>query len=334
MAYYSGTPNASTGNIKASSPQDPRRLQSPLAPPRKGQTTMKRITILFLALALSPSAGLAGWARVLWYSEPANNNKHMEQSLPLGNGRMGCLMSGGMARERIQFNEQSLWSGDNNWDGAYECGDHGFGAFRNFGDLVITWNAGGVDSTGGPSIPADYRRELNLNTGIHRTTFTQGGVTFTREAFASHPDQVMVFRYTANKPGALSGKIAPEIGPGGQKPGDGARPLFRRRNAQQAQACLRRPGAAHGRHRRGRGRRTRLRPLRHPDAASGCPNQLQARLQGGWRGADPLPLVEKELAAAKPNPTTPCRSQHIADLSATARPRHSDNWRQPRRRFW
>ncbi len=62
-------------------------------------------------------------------------------------------------------------------------------------------------ATGGTSIPADYRRALDIATGIHTTTFTQGGVKFTREAFASRPDQVMAFRYTTSKPGALSGRI-------------------------------------------------------------------------------------------------------------------------------
>ena len=40
--------------------------------------------------------------------------------------RMGAMLFGGVTEERIQFNEQSLWSGDNNWDGKYETGDHGF----------------------------------------------------------------------------------------------------------------------------------------------------------------------------------------------------------------
>ena len=111
-----------------------------------GHHTMERKqTRLFAAillLATSPFTLPGSAADVtLWYRQPASNDKHLEESLPLGNGRMGCMVSGGIARERIQFNEQSLWSGDNNWDGDYECGDHGFGAYRNFGDLVIAWNA-------------------------------------------------------------------------------------------------------------------------------------------------------------------------------------------------
>jgi hypothetical protein len=59
------------------------------------------------------------------------------EALPIGNGRMGAMLFGGVNCERIQFNENSLWSGDNNWDGDYECGDHGFGSYRNFGDLFV-----------------------------------------------------------------------------------------------------------------------------------------------------------------------------------------------------
>ncbi len=57
----------------------------------------------------------------------------------------------------------------------------------------------------------NYRRELDISTGVHRTTFIQNGVTYTREALASRPDQVLVFHYTAEREGrqapALSGRI-------------------------------------------------------------------------------------------------------------------------------
>jgi hypothetical protein len=45
--------------------------------------------------------------------------------MPIGNGQMGAMLFGGIEKEVIQFNEQSLWSGYNNWDGEYETGDHG-----------------------------------------------------------------------------------------------------------------------------------------------------------------------------------------------------------------
>jgi alpha-L-fucosidase 2 len=73
--------------------------------------------------------------RTLWYAKPAEH--WASEALPIGNGRMGAMLFGGVNAERIQFNENSLWSGNNNWDGDYECGDHGFGAYRNFGDLYV-----------------------------------------------------------------------------------------------------------------------------------------------------------------------------------------------------
>ncbi len=76
----------------------------------------------------------------LLYRQPA---EHWEaQALPIGNGRMGAMLFGGMAEDRIQFNEQSLWSGDNDFDdvtAAYDTGDHHFGCYRNFGELTVSF---------------------------------------------------------------------------------------------------------------------------------------------------------------------------------------------------
>ncbi len=62
------------------------------------------------------------------------------EALPIGNGRMGAMLFVGVSQERIQFNEQSLWSGDNNRDGEYKIGDQGFGSYRNFGEIVINFS--------------------------------------------------------------------------------------------------------------------------------------------------------------------------------------------------
>lgn len=133
----------------------------------------------------------------LWYTQPAQ--KWSAEALPIGNGRMGAMFFGGVAQERIQFNEQSLWSGDNNWDGKYETGDHGFGSYRNFGELILDFNFSGESG--------EYSRSLDITKGLHTTSFRVNGIQYTREAFASYPDQVMVFNYTSGKGKALSGKI-------------------------------------------------------------------------------------------------------------------------------
>jgi alpha-L-fucosidase 2 len=269
---------------------------------------MKRLLLILLALPLPLSHGAAA-DFTLWYREPASNKRLMEEALPLGNGRMGCMLSGGVATERIQFNEQSLWSGDNNWDGEYECGDHGFGAYRNFGDLTIIWNASDTP-------PDDYRRELNIATGIHTTTFTQGSVTFTREAFASHPDQVMVFRYGASSPGALSGTIRLASA---QKATTRAieNGLF---FAGQMPNKLRHACAIRLLHTGGQ-------VTNHQDELTfaNCDELIllvnartnyKPEYHAGWRGADPLPLIEKELAAAQAKPFATLRNAHVADLTS------------------
>jgi alpha-L-fucosidase 2 len=61
----------------------------------------------------------------LWFATPAE--RWGEETLPIGNGRLGAMIFGGIACERIQFNEESLWLGDETDPGAYQA----------FGDLII-----------------------------------------------------------------------------------------------------------------------------------------------------------------------------------------------------
>ncbi|MET3807158.1 hypothetical protein ABIB25_004181 [Nakamurella sp. UYEF19] len=94
----------------------------------------------------------------LRYTSPATSWEN--EALPLGNGRLGAMMFGGPDTERIHLNEQSLWGGVNNYDnalagqpdGAYDTGMLGFGSFRNFGNLTLTFGAGGpvLSAPGGP----------------------------------------------------------------------------------------------------------------------------------------------------------------------------------------
>jgi len=157
------------------------------------------------------------------------------EALPVGNGRIGAMIFGGPVVDRIQFNEISLRTGDDNrlGDGySYGKDDKGiFGAYQNFGDLFVCFgDASGKDLETGSSAdkvrgafgdamaaskaaanttaPEGYRRDLNLSTARVTTVFAKDGVNFRREAFASAPDEVIVLRYTADKPGAHSGYVA------------------------------------------------------------------------------------------------------------------------------
>jgi alpha-L-fucosidase 2 len=285
----------------------------------------------------------------LWYDQPATDWE--KEALPIGNGRVGAMIFGGIAEERIQFNEDSLWTGDDNPSGNYES----MGGYQAFGDLTIrlgddtaetgsvegvkcvsghkpyydwegvastcdgdpntkwcvehkakpvtwelrlpagkgialkaytltsasdvpnrdprTWTLEGSNDgktwtlldqreneapfparlqsrsfrvkndtkylvyrltfsavNGGSRLqlaeidlgrtvpkpkqkptaasPAgSYRRELDIGRAMHTTTYTKDGVRFTREYFSSYPDDVMVFRLTADKPASYTGSI-------------------------------------------------------------------------------------------------------------------------------
>ena len=136
--------------------------------------------VVFLA-----SAALADVGLTLRYDRPA---AAWTEALPIGNGRMGGMVFGGITNERVQFNEQTLWLGD----------EIAMGSYQPFGDLFIDLGHGAG---------TDYARTLDLASGVHRVTYTAGGIRFTREAFASFPDRVLVVRLTADQPGALAGRV-------------------------------------------------------------------------------------------------------------------------------
>ena len=133
----------------------------------------------------------------LWYDKPAANA--MNEALPVGNGRLGGVLFGGVPEERFQFNEISLWNGDDH----SENGTASYGAYQTMGDLFI-----GLAPSTGPEKPVtNYRRSLDLTTATARTEFTREGVRQVREVFASRPAGVIVLRWTADRPGAVGGVI-------------------------------------------------------------------------------------------------------------------------------
>ena len=112
----------------------------------------------------------------------------MTEALPIGNGDLGAMVFGKTDIERIQFNEKSLWTGNEIDTGSYQA----------FGDLFIKL---------GHEKAEDYRRELDLERGITTVTYTANGVRYRREIIASYPAGVIAIRLTADKPGAYSGKL-------------------------------------------------------------------------------------------------------------------------------
>jgi len=115
--------------------------------------------------------------------------QHWERNVyPIGNGRLGGTIFGDPRRERIQFNEDSLWVGN----------EHCTGGYQPFGDVYV--ETGHEECSG-------YRRELDITRAVHTVAYTCGDVRYRRECFSSHPAQVIVCRFAADRPGALSGKI-------------------------------------------------------------------------------------------------------------------------------
>jgi alpha-L-fucosidase 2 len=139
--------------------------------------------LVTLAYGEIPRQGL----KELWYDKPAV--KWAEECLPIGNGRLGAMIYGDSQHEHIQFNEDSLWIGDETDTGAYQS----------CGDLLIDFDH---------SAASDYRRSLDIGRSVHTITYTVGDVRYRREYFASHPANVIVLNFTADKPGALSGTIS------------------------------------------------------------------------------------------------------------------------------
>jgi len=158
----------------------------------------------------------------LWYAKPASN---WNEALPLGNGRLGAMVFGGLGKERLQLNEESLWAGCpvESWPADYfkhlqevrrlllagkNFEAHTYGlkyltatptSFRSYEPLADLW----LDFGGGVDL-SDCRRELDLTDGTARVTYRLVDATLTREAFISAPDDVLVVRVATDKPGSLS----------------------------------------------------------------------------------------------------------------------------------
>jgi len=165
----------------------------------------------------------------LWYDEPAKDWE--SQSLPIGSGALGASIFGGVAEERIPFNEKSLWTGGPGSPEGYAYGNwpaprpgalgevreriaaegradppwvasalgqpkRGYGAYQSFGEVKLAF----------PELPGDaagYRRELDLSSAVAGVSFTAGGVRYRREYFASAVDGVIVARLEADRPGRI-----------------------------------------------------------------------------------------------------------------------------------
>ncbi|MFC4006183.1 glycoside hydrolase N-terminal domain-containing protein [Nonomuraea purpurea] len=181
-----------------------------------------------LAGGAAPASATAegGNPLTLWYTRPASV---WLEALPVGCGRLGAMVFGGVATERLQLNEDSVWAGgphvydnpealdalpeirrlvwEDKWQAAQNLADQKFlgkpseqAPYQVLGDLTLTYP--------GPEEFTEYRRELDLTRALTTVTFVRDGVRHTREVFASNPDQVIVVRHTADKAGAVTFRAA------------------------------------------------------------------------------------------------------------------------------
>lgn len=186
------------------------------------------LTLAFLLPAVSLQAqSKVDDALKLWYQHPAAN---WNEALPVGSGRISAMVFGGIFSERLQLNEQTVWSGKPEdfvnpeakkalpqirkllFGGKYAAaekmakeklmGQRKTGSsYQTLGDLWLQFDGPKGDVQ-------DYRRELDLENAIARVRYRIRNINYRREVFASAPDQVLVVRLTADKKAAVQFKLS------------------------------------------------------------------------------------------------------------------------------
>ena len=180
------------------------------------------LVILILLASLYAGSVHASGQHLLWYDRPAQN---WNEALPIGNGRLGAMVYGNVAADRLQLNEETIWAGQPNnnanpealeylpkvrqlvWEGRYkEAQDlatqhvqsrtnHGM-PYQPFGDLYLSFPGQGA-YTG-------YYRELSLDSARAITRYTANGIHYQREYLAPLGSDVMAVRITADRPASIT----------------------------------------------------------------------------------------------------------------------------------
>src|SRR5882762_6969068 len=173
--------------------------------------------ILILVICIIPFHAFCQDNLKLWYKKPA---KVWTEALPIGNGRLGAMVFGGVKRELIQLNESTLWTGgpvrtnvnpdayaklllarealfkEEDYAKAYNYAKKMQGYYSEsylpLGDLAIAQYLKDTVTTA-------YYRDLNIKDAVSTTRFTIDGITYTRQIISSAPDQVIVIHLTASK---------------------------------------------------------------------------------------------------------------------------------------
>ena len=176
--------------------------------------------LILLMLVLGGGLCQAQSTNTLWYKQPA---QYFEESLVLGNGKMGASVFGGVKSDQIYLNDATLWTGEpvnpNMNPEAYK----NLSAIREalkkedykLADRLNKKLQGSFSQSYAPlgtlflefkhdGDPTNYHRELNISEAISKVSYEVNGVKFTREYFVSYPDQIMVIKLTSSRKGALN----------------------------------------------------------------------------------------------------------------------------------
>jgi alpha-L-fucosidase 2 len=164
----------------------------------------------------------------LWYDKPAAN---WNEALPLGNGRLGAMVFGAPQRERLQLNEETIWAGGPNNNVKADA----LPMVRQLREQLLAGQLveaqalaqAKMQPAGNSGMPyqmasnvyldfpghdnaTHYQRDLDISRAVASVSYEVGGVTYRREMFSSVPDQVVVVRLTASKPGQISCQLSEE----------------------------------------------------------------------------------------------------------------------------
>jgi len=283
----------------------------------------------------APAAQAPAEDLTLWYEKPAGQ---WVEALPIGNGRIGAMVFGGVERERLQLNEDTLWDGykrdpsnpaslvalpevrrllfeGKNQEATGLAGrtmmgtPSGVKSYQSLGDLGL--------ETPGPAAVEDYRRDLDLATGIASVRYRSGGATFTREVFASAPDNVIVMRLSADKPARVTTSLRMTRQQDAQCLSDPADPrrLILRGRIDCKDDKTREP----------RGMRFEGQVLVVPTGGKVASRDGLLTIEGAdsavlliamatdFRGGDPEQLCRRQLASASRKPYAALRQAHVSD---------------------
>ena len=292
---------------------------------------MRQATILFLFLSILGCTNSTQTDLTIWFDKPTND---WNKGFPIGNGSMGAMVYGTPEMEEITLNEETIWSGRKLYDrdkkggykylpkiqsllfeGKYEEAEQltqekllserlpsGSHAYQMLGRLLIERDD--HDSV------ENYRRTLDITTAVARASYQAGEIAFTNEYFFSFPDQVMVFKYTADKKGEINFRA------------------FLTRTEQTE--IIVKDNAIHFSEHVGNGGGVRFYAVIHFELSGG---KLLATKDGvsisnadevilrivaasDYRGADPMELCETNLKKAIPKKYAELKANHIADYQS------------------